>query len=237
MKRQFSAAGVEDFDNMPLIKRSRRSSKKTRKTRYNRQSVEQVPTSNPITYMRNFDPFPATMKARLRYSTVIILNPGALVTDSHLFRANGIFDPDQTGTGHQPYGRDTYASIYNHYRVLKSTISMTSSTSINGIFGISLKDDTTVETNYDTIREAKGTKYRVAQLGATVQPVRQTFLSNYYVNKSNQDAPMGASPGDPMFYQCWYEGLNEIANPNTNAFVVNIVYDVLMWELRDLGQS
>lgn len=30
---------------------------------------------------------------------------------------NSIFDPDRTGTGHQPYGYDTLATIYQKYRV------------------------------------------------------------------------------------------------------------------------
>lgn len=34
-----------------------------------------------------------------------------------VFNLNSIFDPDRTGTGHQPLGRDQYATLYNRYRV------------------------------------------------------------------------------------------------------------------------
>lgn len=38
------------------------------------------------------------------------------------YKVNSIFDPDLTGVGHQPLGRDTWASIYNYYKVLECNI-------------------------------------------------------------------------------------------------------------------
>lgn len=35
---------------------------------------------------------------------------------------NNIFDPNVTGTGHQPYGHDEYATYYNQYQVLGAKI-------------------------------------------------------------------------------------------------------------------
>lgn len=39
----------------------------------------------------------------------------------YTFRANGMFDPDYTGTGHQPLYRDEMAAKYKYYTVLKAT--------------------------------------------------------------------------------------------------------------------
>lgn len=41
------------------------------------------------------------------------------------FKVNSIYDFDLTGAGHQPLGRDTWASIYNYYRVLETHITTT----------------------------------------------------------------------------------------------------------------
>jgi len=237
MKRQFSGAGVEDFSQstMPYSKKSRTSAKRYGKKR---TTLSRKPKSlQTVKYMRDFNPFPATMVARLTYSAIVDIDANTTTPGYHLFRANGIFDPDYTSTGHQPYGRDTYASIYNHYRVLKSNCSMISTLAANIIYGVSMKDDVTVETNFNTIREAKGTNFVACQDRAASKYAKNSFNTDYYPNKNNQDAPMGASPGDPMFYQCWCEGVSTSANPAVTPFMITIVYDVLFWELQDLGQS
>ncbi len=43
----------------------------------------------------------------------------ATAYSEYIYNANSGFDPDRTGTGHQPRYWDRYAAIYNRYRVLK----------------------------------------------------------------------------------------------------------------------
>lgn len=41
-----------------------------------------------------------------------------------VFRADNVFDPYRTGSGHQPYGYDQWQTIYKYYTVLTSAISV-----------------------------------------------------------------------------------------------------------------
>lgn len=41
------------------------------------------------------------------------------------FNINSIYDPDLTGTGNQPLGRDTWCAIYNYYKVLETHVKCT----------------------------------------------------------------------------------------------------------------
>lgn len=41
-----------------------------------------------------------------------------------VFKLNSLFDPDQTGTGHQPRGFDEYALIWKRYRVYKVDVNI-----------------------------------------------------------------------------------------------------------------
>lgn len=63
------------------------------------------------------------MTRKLAYSQVIRLTSGTtgLAGTSQVFRVNSLYDPDLTGTGHQPYGYDQIcaaAGPYSRYKVL-----------------------------------------------------------------------------------------------------------------------
>jgi len=66
--------------------------------------------------------FPASIKKRLRYSTTFNLSSVSGAVASYVFRANDLFDPDFTGTGHQPMGFDQLMVWYNHFCVVESRI-------------------------------------------------------------------------------------------------------------------
>lgn len=187
-----------------------------------------------------WDPFPSKARAILRYSCPINLSATAGLNDAHLFRANGIQDPDFTGVGHQPYGHDTYLSIYNHYNVVRSTITMQPTGTSECIFGISLCDDSTVQGDYDTVKETKGTVFAVHGAGNPTPKLTKTFDVNQNFDLPYQKATsanFGANPSESMIFHCWAQAKNGSATMSSAAFVITISYIVDMWELKDLGQS
>jgi len=69
--------------------------------------------------------FPARSRKNLRYSTNFALTTTAGAVTSYVFRANDLFDPDFTGSGHQPMGFDQMMLSYNHFVVVRSRIRVT----------------------------------------------------------------------------------------------------------------
>jgi len=69
--------------------------------------------------------FPATITKRLRYSTNFLLATTAGAVATYVFRANDLFDPDFTGTGHQPMGFDQLMVFYNHFCVTRAKLIVT----------------------------------------------------------------------------------------------------------------
>jgi len=193
--------------------------------------------ASPLSYLRTFDPFPSRMSCRLRYcSNVSLVTTGGIAT--YLFRANSIFDPDYSGVGHQPYGHDTYASIYNKYIVKGAwiTVSLVSN-STQGMLGVSLTDDNTVNGDYNTIRETKGTKY--IPLTFTGAPSVTNQFKIDYLDSSQRElmqANFGANPNQVQYFHVWYLSKNGATESGIDA-TVNITYDVDVCELKDLGQS
>jgi len=239
---------------MPYAKRSRAiangytpSGKRARSNRYSvrsqKMSVYRKVNKWPyqvIGTSQIFDPFPAKITARMRYSTTIYLTPGLGSTDSYLFRCNSIHDPDATGIGHQPYGHDTYQNIYNHYNVRSSTITMTATSPRSAVFGITLTDDGTVQGNYDTVGEVKNTVIGTCQDNAESVTIAQKFNVNKSFDVPFQkatSASFGATPAEQMFFHCWAKGPRSDVVGSPNSFLITVTYLVDMWELRDLGQS
>lgn len=62
--------------------------------------------------------------AKLRYVEQINIAQSS-GDEVYNFRANSLFDPNLTGTGHQPMGFDQLALKYDHYQVLGSVIRIT----------------------------------------------------------------------------------------------------------------
>lgn len=56
----------------------------------------------------------------LKYYETKSRSDATTVGSNQIYNLNSLFDPDRTGGGHQPYGFDTLASIYNRYRVLRT---------------------------------------------------------------------------------------------------------------------
>lgn len=61
-------------------------------------------------------PIPKRTVIKLKYFEGITFANGGTTFD-YQFRLNSIYDPNYTGTGHQPYGYDQYNTFYNRYRV------------------------------------------------------------------------------------------------------------------------
>lgn len=234
---------IESQREMPIAKKSRKGPGGYRSSKKNKTTYVKRVWPLASNRLQIHDPFPAKMRSRLRYSEVVTLLPTTGVPAPYIFRANGIFDPNQSGVGHQPYGHDTLASIYNHYQVVSSIITMTPTDMGNSqIFGISLTDDTTVQSDYDTIRETKGTRMATCPSNSALVPsVTHQYAQNSNFKAGYADkacvASYGSSPAEQMFYHCWAEGENSTATSNSSSYLITITYIVDSFELRDLGQS
>jgi len=72
-------------------------------------------------------PYSDRVRSRHAYSTIGSLGSGAagVVGTETIFRLNSMYDPEFGVGGHQPYGRDQMAAIYNRYKVWKCDVEIT----------------------------------------------------------------------------------------------------------------
>lgn len=94
------------------------------------------------------------------------------------FRLNSQFDPNETGTGHQPYGRDTFATMYDRYKVTYVTFEVTftnPSAGANLACAILLRNPTNLSAlatkSYTTVKEMPNSKVVLLNEGGGKQIV------------------------------------------------------------------
>ena len=100
---------------------------------------------------------------KLNYSELFALTfSGVGVPGVYQFRVNSIFDPNLTGTGHQPLGHDELSYFYQRYRVkgMAYRISFANTEAKNAEIMISVRPNASYSTVIETVRESSYTVYK-----------------------------------------------------------------------------
>lgn len=109
-----------------------------------------------VRYHPNVFGFPDKLLTKLRYSDFHAVTSTSGAVGTYVFRWNSTFDPNYTGTGHQPLYRDNYASVYDHYSVIsaRAIVRFTYVDTDSPMFvSLNTDDDTTTSTTAQTLAE------------------------------------------------------------------------------------
>lgn len=231
--------------------RTRSSSKRQRSMVSASRSRSSVSRGTGLTYVNKgwpynslqgkyFDPFPTKMSAVLRYSDQIKLDPDTSTPARHHFRATSVFDPDYTGVGHQPYGFDQYAVLFNHYIVDKAIITIrNANVGANCIVGISQLPEASAEFNNNTCRERKGTTFMTLPNDGQMKVLMSTYNKNAVFTSAQESDLTGnvvANPDENYFWDVWAVS-NGFANPPGLTLTIDITYFVTFSEPKQLKGS
>lgn len=199
--------------------------------------------------------FPNQKVVKMRYVEAVTVDPAIGTLGLWQFRANSIYDPDQTGLGHQPLGHDEWAQFYNHAVVLGSKINAKFSyaagnSTTNQMIGVYLSDDAVIPTTGLQIAEQGLGSYKLMGAvnyapggGQTVPTIYNTYSAKQFYNvadvKDNMTrlgALFGANPDDNAVYTTWVYNTTG-ADVGPTEILVTIDYIVLLSEPKSLAQS
>lgn len=207
-------------------------------------------SSLPPTYRTNTLGVSRSKKVNLRYCDEISINPAVSgIPTRHVFRANSLFDPDFTGTGHQPLGYDQWGVFYNKYTVIGSSITIeafNSDTAIPVVVGISTFD-TSSHTGTNTIggcMEQPNTVHKTqGKQGAvdTALVLRQNVNPFKFLKKKFGDDGMtgqnfSLNPGIDLYYHIWAASLGG-ADGAAVDILVTIDYVAILTDPNQVTQS
>lgn len=166
----------------------------------------------------------------------------------YVYSANGLYDPDISGTGTQPMGFDQMMVFYEHYTVFSARIRVTFrnfSTAIAPVVYIAARGDTTVFTDPLQIMETGNTvstQLMPANITGSLKELTMTvrvaaFLGFDDLMDSNvARGDIASNPTEGVFFHvgAFY---NETAAAGTVTFQVRLEYDAVFSEARVITPS
>lgn len=161
------------------------------------------------------------------------------------FNLNSIFDPNGTGVGHQPYGHDTLATLYNRYRVISCSYRVIApNASSNLQMGIVPSNSVLSYSTVAEMKENPRARYAVQTPGGPIIPISgKVFLPSLtgrtpaqYMADDRYQAEFGSSPAEQMVLNILTASQLDIPL-TSNACIVELVYTVECFDPKNLAQS
>jgi hypothetical protein len=195
-------------------------------------------------------PFPDRSIQKLKYVDMIQLDATtAVVPAVWNFSCNGLWDPNQTGTGHQPMGFDQYATLYNHYHVMESYIKVIfmapddvgSGAKHAAIIGIMRNNDASDSRSTKDRLEESSTVYDVIHgdgPGTKQLTLGYKEKAIFPVDKrGDTHGAINANPQEQTSFQVFCAAITTGNDPSPIKAVVEINYLCEFYERQDLVGS
>lgn len=171
--------------------------------------------------------------------------PGTIA--EYFFSANGMYDPNITGVGHQPIGFDEISNFFDHYTVIysKITIAWENNSTRGCIVGVKVNDNTTSNgtiTNFIENGNNKWTSMPQAATGGEVRMMTMDVVPHKFLGRPNplsEDDLRGSATSNPAEQCYWQLGFGTKENTSSQAAraLVQIDYVAIWTEPTDLSQS
>jgi len=239
----YSQDGPDPIMLVGSRKRSLPSSKTAKRTRgAAKKSTPKLALNRTLVVQRY--PFPYRLQNTLKYYEVITNTTNGIGFCYNVFSANGLYDPNVSGAGHQPMYFDQLTAIYNHYHVMASKIKVTpdrTATADNGIqYAICLDDDATINaTSMATFAERTGSIVWTACPDQGVFPTRTKYFNaksvfgGDIIDNTSLKGSESSNPTEGQFYIVAIEGPASAGM----TFIVEMEFTVVWSELKSISGS
>lgn len=164
-----------------------------RRRRFAKRRVQKTTNVN-----RSLQPVPSRYICKMKYST----NVATDINGQYIFNLNSLYDPDRTGTGHQPYGFDNLALLYNRYRVISCGWRISSPTASYRQIGCIPSNDLGITWDINDMKENPRAKYIIQSTGGGTMtlhgksylPALMGRTKTQYMADDNYQAIVNTSP-------------------------------------------
>lgn len=232
---------------MPVRRRSSRPKRKYDKKRGRRTTVN---------VNRALSPFAQRYMCKMKYAEIRqVTGPigGGLV--QYNWNLNSIYDPNLSGIGHQPYGYDQLADLYNRYRVYRvdyaiSAYNTDGSVNYSVIAALPANEQITGALGVSEIMENPRAKYITQAPNAALKVLRGSISipslvgrnKQQYMSDDRYQAQWGASPAEQAVLNVMAgtivgSGGSGGSATNTMNLSISLVYHVECFDVKNQIQS
>lgn len=194
--------------------------------------------------------FPKRKLVKLVYVDTKQFDVGINAAIGHVFRLNSCFDPDLTGTGHQPYAFDQWSTFYNRYTVIGAKITCTfwpntaDAAQSATMCGIEIDRNNSITTNSTLIQERPHTFFKTLGTSTASRPVvisRKLNIAKFFGEKNilSDDDFTPTNTGNPfkVAHGIVYLINTQGGNPAAVHVQIKIEQIVVFTDRRDLNGS
>lgn len=166
---------------------------------------------------------------------------GGVVPGTYVFCANGLYDPNTTGTGHQPRGFDQLMAMYRRYEVLESLLEVWADPAdLNNshLIALSVRSTLTPPATRDDMLEHRTCMIKAvagSDGGPSVTYQKIAVNPGEFLGMKNDDTTRGDSAGNPI--SSVYFHVSTIPLPSAEGGVIHcqarLTYKVKLSEPRE----
>lgn len=190
-----------------------------------------------------------SIRVKLKYFEVISLSSLVVgASQSQVYRLNSVFDPNFTGTGHQPNGFDQWAAIYGKYRVHGGTWRVELSNQdiqyVIGLAAVERANDNSLDGLVDMVQEPRSHFTIAGPRGSPKATMSSSYRCDRILGVTRQEfadqdyaATVTANPSNLVWLVLYATVQGSETLAADQALYVTIEYDVEFFEREELDSS
>lgn len=219
-----------------------RRNKAQRAKKQNKNQIHRFGSAIPNQLYSNS--FPREMKVTLNYAEYYTLVSSSTLFIDQVMNLNSIFDPDRSGTGHQPQGHDQWALFYNRYRVDRAHVTATLTNSPVGGARLAIlgsNDATSITVGNTVIESPMGRFNTISTYGSSATVSKGFDLAiltgvarHVYEADDRYSSTFGSNPGEVLVCHI---GCDSNAGTFTYYVTVKVAYMVTLFDPIQLTSS
>ena len=192
---------------------------------------------------------PLKKRVKLTYVDHVAFSSSGVSHAGYQFRMNSLLDPQYAVGGHQPYGRDQWATLYNRYNVISCKLTarfrQLAGANVPVVVGAFMDKDLVLPLALTTkVEQAKGHGLSILNINTNSTAVSTAYYDRdkWFDKKSeeydDQNALMNANPATDAVCEVWVQSIDGATAVATNTIgLIQLEYWVELSEPIEFGAS